>query len=140
MVITETAGKHVAHSYFLLRLGTGLCFAVHGALRFSRESYFEDLLQTATWISDSSATVLILYAYVMPAVELLSGLLLCLGFLKRWAITGLLAIMIVWILSSVFLEYWQNMGAQLLFFFILYWLFFKLGDDQWSFDRFLKHY
>lgn len=139
MIVSERAEGHLPHSYLLLRLGIGLCFAFHGALRFSQEGYFTEILDTYT-ITGYGDMLLLVYAYLMPGIELIAGLLLCFGFLKRLAISGLGVVMIIWILSSVMMDYWQNMAAQLLFFFILYWLYFKIKDDHWSFDTFLKHY
>jgi uncharacterized membrane protein YphA (DoxX/SURF4 family) len=138
MMIAERAQGHLSHSYLLLRLGVGLTFAIHGALRFSQESYFTDLLVMLN-AEAGPDYLMVLYAYIMPGIELIAGFLLCFGFMKRIAITGLATVMIVWILSSILFEYWQNMASQLLFFFILYWLYFKIHDDQWSFDSFLKH-
>ena len=136
MIITERAEGHLPSSYLFLRLGMGLCFAFHGALRFSQEAYFIDLLNSFS--VSYNQVLLYAYAYAMPAIEIISGLLLCFGFLKRTAITGLGIVMIIWIISSVMMDYWSNMASQLLFFFILYWLYFKITDDRWSFDRFLK--
>lgn len=138
MTISERAQSHLSHSYLLLRLGIGLTCAIHGAIRFSQESYFNDLLALLN-TEASSKFLMVIYAYVIPGVELIAGFLLCFGFLKRIAITFLSTVMIVWILSSILLEYWQNMAPQVLFFFILYWLYFKIHDDHWSFDSFLKH-
>ncbi len=138
MIVTERAEGHISHSYLLLRLGIGLCFAIHGALRFSQETYFNDLLASSPsgFYSDS---LLLVYAYLMPGIELIAGILLCFGFMKRLAILSLGGIMLIWILSSILMDYWSNMASQLVFFFILYWLYFKLTDDRWSFDTFLKH-
>lgn len=138
MTVSERVQGHLSHSYLLLRLGIGLSFAIHGAVRFSQESYFSDLL-TAVNTETSPDFLLLFYAYVIPGIEIVAGFLLCFGFLKRIAITVLASVIIVWILSSILLEYWQNMAPQVLFFFILYWLYFKIHDDQWSFDSFLKH-
>lgn len=137
MILSEKSEVQGPPSYLLLRLGIGLCFAIHGATRFSQEAYFNDLLNNGFNASLGDVITLI-YAYILPAVELIAGFLLCFGFLKRLAIIGLAVVMITWLLSSVLMDYWDSMTTQLLFFFILYWLYFKMPDDQWSFDTFLK--
>ena len=138
MMITQRVDGHVPHSYLLLRLGMGLIFAIHGALRFSQETYFNEFIAVLNPQANLDY-LLLLFAYIMPGIELIAGFLLCFGFLKRIAITGLALVMIIWILSSILLGYWQSMAPQVLFFFMLYWLYLKIQDDHWSFDSFLRH-
>lgn len=138
MTTTSKIEAHQSQSYFFLRVGIGLTFAIHGALRFAQESYFTDLILSLSPES-SVEKMMFPFAYLMPAVELLAGFLLCFGYLKRLALAGLSLVMLVWILSSILLDYWQNMAPQLLFFFFLYWLYARINEDRWSFDSFLKY-
>ena len=118
MPVTESSPDHWSRAYLLLRLGIGLIFAIHGARQFSAESYFNDLF--LIWNAEVQSDLLrLFYAYLMPGVEIIAGFLLCFGFLKRVAITVLYTLMTIWIISSILLEYWQNMASQILFFFIL---------------------
>lgn len=130
--------RNYAQAYLLLRVATGLSFAVHGAMRFADRAYFDHKLMDGPQAGEAWLWLVSLFTFVVPAVELLAGLLLAVGFAARLALISLGVLMAFLVCATVALQGWDTLSIQLIFLLAVYWLFRNLHEDQFSFDRFLR--
>ncbi|MDZ7849032.1 MAG: hypothetical protein U5L96_21205 [Owenweeksia sp.] len=138
MAQKQFSEKVKARAYLLLRIGMGLSFALYAAMRFGDIDYSNHLLSVVQ-NEDLRSTLLFIFAFLLPVIQVVAGFLLCLGFRVQWSLWMIGVIILILIGASMVSDYREPVSQLLLFFFILYWLFRHQGEDRLSFDQFLKY-
>jgi thiosulfate dehydrogenase (quinone) large subunit len=122
-------------AYFLLRLTLGFNFFMHGLGRIPH--YSEFISKTVTQFQNTilPSTLVTGFAYSLPVVEGIIGLLLILGlFTRNTLIVGALWIMAL-IFGMTLRQEWNVVGLQMGYSVIFFILLFLLQYNQISLDR-----
>jgi len=109
-------------AFFLARVTIGINFLIHGLVRIPKLSKFAEGLSKGFEETYLPEIMVMPFAYALPFIELLLGVLLTIGFKTRYAtIVGSLLIAVL-IFGSGIKEDWAAVGTQMvyaIFFFLL---------------------
>ena len=100
--------------YFLLRFGVGTSMLGHGLVRIPKLAVFATGMVHHFEKSILPDALVNIFAYVLPFVELIVGLLLVLGILTRVALIAGSLTMIFLIFGSTTIESWEDIPSQLI--------------------------
>lgn len=110
-----------SRTYFLARLPIGMSFLGHGLARIPRLSEFANGMVggfTGTWLPQ---TLVLVFGYILPIVELLLGLALLAGVAMRKSSAFGVILMCVLIFGSSLQASWSSVATQM-----FYGLYFSL--------------
>lgn len=111
--LTQATDAQLAH--LGLRLLIGINILLHGAVRLPKLSAFAHGMSKGfegTWLPPKLALP---FAFAIPVIELILGLMLLLGFQLRIALLGSLALMCMLTAGVGLQENWTTAGAQLVY-------------------------
>lgn len=115
--------QHQQTAYLLARLPIGFSFLGHGIVRFPKLTSFAEGIAGAFAETFLPYGLVLGFAYALPFVELLLGIMLILGVAMRGACMVSVALMCALIFGSCLLENWTEIAIQMfygLYFSILY--------------------
>jgi len=128
-----------ALAYLLLRVTLGIDMFIHGMTRlFGEYAGF-----VANILKEFQDTILpqfslLIFAWSLPPLEALVGILLLIGFCTRFA-TCLGAILIaVLVFGSSLKHDWNTVGIQMAYALIYYFLILNLQHNRFSMDHWIK--
>jgi len=107
--------KKKEYAYLLARLPLGMSFFGHGLIRLTKLDAFSHGMVGQFSKSLLPVTIVLGFAYVLPFLEFIAGLLLLLGWFTRFAIVLAVAIMLTLILGSSLIEQWNAVFTQLVY-------------------------
>ncbi len=123
-------------AYLLLRLAMGLNIFIHGAARLigGYEKFVDETVDqfAKTVLPSWSVTS---FAYVVPVVEMLIGIMLILGLATRYASAAGSLLMIVLILGMGLLQKWEIVGLQMNYVVFYFLLLFFIEWNYFSLDN-----
>lgn len=134
---TRKAGRWTgpALAYVVLRLILGVNMAMHGAVRI-----FGDYSGFAAGLIDTfretvlPGFLLTPFAYGLPAIEFVIGVLLLLGLWTRAALVAGGALIGVLVFGSSLLQNWGTVGTQMIYALTFYVLLFHIGHNRFALD------
>lgn len=123
---------HKKLAYFFARITLGVNFSIHGLVRLPKLQGFAEGI-----MKDFEGTMLpefmvIPFAYAIPIVELILGIMLLLGLYTNKALTASAILMIVLIAGSAFKEDWGAVSTQMLYALFIFFLIFFQDKNSWS--------
>ncbi|MGJ8657132.1 MAG: DoxX family protein [Akkermansiaceae bacterium] len=102
-------------AYTLARIGMGVNFAVHGLVRLPKLEGFANYM-TGNFEKTILPSALVKpYAYGLPIIELILGILMILGLFTRKAFIASALVMISLIFGTCMLENWATAGSQMVY-------------------------
>ena len=123
-------------AYALLRLTMGIDMLLHGATRIGAgvESFagpvvkeFQNTFLAPAWVHA--------YAFTLPFVEALVGLLLILGLFTRPTLVLASLLMTSLLFGTALRSEWNTVGLQLLYSLIYFVLLTRISDNAYALDR-----
>ena len=122
-------------AYTMLRLFMGLLMFMHGAIRlgpkYEKFITWAQNLYIETWIPAWMVTI---EAMVIPAVEIIVGILLLLGFQTRLALIGAFALMSTLLFGMIVLEDWAIVSRHIIYALTFYILLHNIEYNHYSMD------
>lgn len=107
--------QHQQTAYLLARLPIGFSFLGHGIVRFPKLTQFAEGIAGAFAETFLPYGLVLGFAYALPFVELLLGILLILGIaMRRAAIIGVTLICML-TFGSCLLENWTNIAIEMFY-------------------------
>lgn len=137
MIKTNNLRHSISWASLFLRIFTGIVMALHAVtiLRQAISMHYEIVLPSppeAVWWS-------VLHWLVMPMVQLLAAMMLCLGWARR-LVLPVLSVTLLYLLFWNVLEDFQWPPLSLFALaFLIYWIWRHLPEDRISFDRLFKY-
>jgi thiosulfate dehydrogenase [quinone] large subunit len=127
--------QDVILAYTLLRIALGINFFVHGLVRIGDIPGFAQS-QVSLYADIPSPDLLIrIFAYLIPPVELIVGLLVTIGLLTRQALIVGFALMVPLIFGTCLLQNWTTAGLQLVYCLVYFILLAGCSLNTISVDR-----
>lgn len=125
-------------AYLMARLPIALSLFGHGLTRLPKLDRFSLGL-----VTEFNRTILPLwllqpFSYALPFLELLTGLLLILGWFTRFALFLGSVLMLVLILGSTLIEEWQNVAIQMFYGVYFAGLLVFIDHNKFSLDARMK--
>jgi thiosulfate dehydrogenase [quinone] large subunit len=111
-------------SFFFLRLPIALSMLGHGLVRLPKLQEFSEGMVGSMEKSILPSALVLAWAYLLPILEALLGILLVVGYKAKYTIYASLVVMSILIIGSSSIEAWGAVQAQLihaLYFFALLW-------------------
>lgn len=127
--------KNPGRTYLLARLPIAVSMLGHGLDRIPKLQTFSNHIAGQFSNSLLPEILVVPFSYVLPFLELLTGVLLILGLFTRYACVLGVLIMLTLILGSCLIEQWDNVFSQIIYgayFALLYYFAFY---NRYSFDR-----
>jgi thiosulfate dehydrogenase [quinone] large subunit len=107
--------KKESIAYLLARLPIGMSFFGHGLERLPKLDAFSHGMAASFSKSILPETVVLPFGYILPVLELLTGILLLLGLFTRFATVLGVALMLALIFGSCMVEQWDNVFTQIIY-------------------------
>ncbi|TDX00822.1 DoxX family membrane protein [Dinghuibacter silviterrae] len=107
--------KRYTWAYLMARLPIAMSFLGHGLVRMPKLEQFSLGLTIEFNRTFFPLWLLQPFSYVLPFLELLTGILLLLGLFTRFALFLGGALMLILIFGSTMIEEWQNVAIQLFY-------------------------
>jgi thiosulfate dehydrogenase [quinone] large subunit len=107
--------KKESITYLLARLPIGMSFFGHGLERLPKLYAFSHGMAASFSKSILPETVVLPFGYILPVLELLTGILLLLGLFTRFATVLGVALMLALIFGSCMVEQWDNVFTQIIY-------------------------
>ncbi|MFT3739277.1 MAG: DoxX family membrane protein [Breznakibacter sp.] len=127
--------KEFNATFFFMRLPVALSLLGHGLVRLPKLAAFSEWMVGTMGHSVLPAGLVQVWAYVLPLVETLLGLLLLLGVKPKCSIYAALSLMGILILGSSSIENWSAIEAQLIHAFYLSGLLWFVEKNGQSGDK-----
>ncbi|MDD4515302.1 MauE/DoxX family redox-associated membrane protein [Massilibacteroides sp.] len=111
-------------TFFFIRLPVALSLLGHGLVRLPKLRMFSEWMVEAMEKSFLPSTLVTVWSYALPFIELILGVLLLIGYKAKYSIYAGLALMGVLIFGSTSVEDWGAIEAQLIhsvYLFALLW-------------------
>jgi thiosulfate dehydrogenase [quinone] large subunit len=132
---TEAAWTGPELAYVVLRLILGVNLAMHGLVRLFGDyaGFAEGIIDT---FRDTVLPGLLLapFAYGLPVIELLLGVLLLLGLWTRTTLVAGGALIGVLVFGSSLLQNWGTVGTQMIYALTFYVLLFHVRHNRFALD------
>ena len=97
-----------------MRLPLAISLLGHGLVRLPKLQAFSEWMQTTMEKSFLPTSLVGIWGYLLPFVELMLGLQLIIGYQTKNCLYACLTLMSVLILGSASIENWTAIGAQLI--------------------------
>lgn len=107
--------KRYTWAYLMARLPLGMSLFGHGLVRLPKLDQFSLGLTTEFNRTFLPLWLLQPFSYVLPFLELLTGILLLLGLFTRFALFLGGLVMVLLIFGSTLIEEWNNVAVQLFY-------------------------
>ena len=130
--------RHYRWAYLLARLPIAMSMLGHGFIRLTKLNQFSAGMVTHFSHSFLPDWIVQPFSYILPFAELLTGILLLLGWLTKFGLFLGVALMLVLIFGSSMSEEWQNVAIQLFYSLYLAGLFACIGYNKYSVDGYLS--
>lgn len=127
--------KNQQIAYFLARVTLGVNFLIHGLVRLPKLKEFANGVINGFKGTMLPEILVLPFAYAIPIVELILGIMLLLGFLTRKALIASAILMIFLIAGSALKEDWGVVGTQMVYALYIFFLMFYFDYDKWSLSR-----
>jgi thiosulfate dehydrogenase (quinone) large subunit len=101
-------------AFLLLRLGIGTSSFGHGLVRIPKLDRFSQGMVAEFQHSMLPEPLVTAFAYALPFVELIIGILLLLGLFTRQTLVAGAIVMILLIFGTTAIEQWNNLNSQLI--------------------------
>ncbi len=125
--------RHLA--YFILRLGTGINFLIHGLVRMPKLKQFASGMAENFSSTPLPGSLVKAFAYGLPFAEASVGLLLVLGLFTRWAAFGSGLIICALLFGTTLQENWGTAGSQMGYLLVIYFLIAHREYNWLSIDK-----
>jgi thiosulfate dehydrogenase [quinone] large subunit len=102
-------------SYFLAKSPLGMSMLGHGLIRITRIQSFSNEMVDQFKKSLLPQSLVLSFSYILPFFEFIIGLFLLTGLFTRYVCIAGVAIIIILIFGSSFLEQWNNIFIQLVY-------------------------
>jgi len=130
--------KSIELAYLILRLSIGINMFLHGVMRIPKIDAFSAGIVERFSDTILSETIVSGFAYSLPYVELIIGLLLIIGlFTSQTLLAGALLIAVL-IFGSALQEKWGLISSQMLYSILFFMLSFLIEYNKYSIDRIRK--
>ncbi|WP_026914751.1 DoxX family membrane protein [Christiangramia portivictoriae] len=123
---------HKKLAYYLARITLGVNFGIHGLVRLPKLEGFAQGILKGFEGSMLPEFLVIPFAYAIPIVELILGIMLLLGLYTQKALTASALLMIVLIAGSAFKEDWGAVSTQMVYALYIFFLIYFQENDKWS--------
>ena len=107
--------KKESITYLLARLPIGMSFFGHGLERLPKLDAFSHGMAASFSKSILPEALVLPFGYILPVLELLTGIMLLLGLFTRFATILGVAIMLALIFGSCMIEQWNNVFTQIIY-------------------------
>ena len=123
---------HKKLAYFFARITLGVNFSIHGLVRLPKLQGFAEGIMKGFEGTMLPEFMVIPFAYAIPIVELILGIMLLLGLYTNKALATSAILMIVLIAGSAFKEDWGAVSTQMLYALYIFFLIFFQENNSWS--------
>jgi thiosulfate dehydrogenase [quinone] large subunit len=131
--------KNPGRTYLLARLPIGMSMFGHGLDRIPKLQAFSGHMFGQFSKSMIPASLVSIFANVLPFLEFLTGILLLLGLFTRFACVLGVMIMLALIFGSSLIEQWENVFSQIIYGAYFALLYYFAVYNRYSIDgRFIK--
>jgi thiosulfate dehydrogenase (quinone) large subunit len=127
--------NNAQYTYLLARLPIGMSFFGHGLERIPKLPEFVDHMAKPFEKSMLPMSLVTPFGYVLPFLELLTGILLLLGLFTRFAAVLGILIMLALIFGSSMIEQWNNVFTQIIYGAYLALLFYFADYNILAIDK-----
>jgi thiosulfate dehydrogenase (quinone) large subunit len=124
----------LALAHALARLGMGVAFLGHGLARIGDIQGFSDSLIKTFAQSPLPEPLVVGFAHIIPALELVFGIVLILGWYLRPALIAILLYMCVLELGATLIQNWTVASEQLIYIAFLATLLATANWNRFSMD------
>src|ERR1700744_2859405 len=131
--------KKAQYTYLLARLPIGMSFFGHGLERIPKLSGFVEHMAQPFEKSILPMSLVTPFGYVLPFLELLTGILLLLGLFTRFATVLGVLIMLALIFGSSMIEQWNNVFTQIIYGAYLALLFYFADYNILAIDKLINN-
>jgi thiosulfate dehydrogenase [quinone] large subunit len=107
--------KKESITYLLARLPIGMSFFGHGLERLPKLDAFSHGMAASFSKSILPEALVLPFGYILPVLELVTGILLLLGLFTRFATVLGVALMLALIFGSCMVEQWNNVFTQIIY-------------------------
>jgi thiosulfate dehydrogenase [quinone] large subunit len=107
--------KKESIAYLLARLPIGMSFFGHGLERLPKLDAFSHGMAASFGKSILPEALVLPFGYILPVLELLTGILLLLGLFTRFSTILGVALMLALIFGSCMVEQWDNVFTQIIY-------------------------
>lgn len=125
-------------AFFLARITIGINFLMHGIVRLPKLSAFATGLTQGFSETYLPEFLILPFAYVLPFIELILGILLLAGLKTRFALAASSVLIAILIFGSAFKEDWAGVGTQMIYAIFFFLLISKLEHNAWAVDSKVK--
>lgn len=132
--------KTAQYTYLLARLPIGMSFFGHGLERIPKLAEFAGHMAKPFEKSIMPMSLVTPFGYVLPFLELLTGILLLLGLFTRFATVLGTLIILALIFGSCMIEQWNNVFSQIVYGAYLALLFYFADYNILAIDRLIHKY
>lgn len=122
-------------AYFFARITLGVNFLIHGLVRLPKLQEFAQGVVKGFEGTILPDFMVIPFAYAIPIMEFVLGIMLLLGLFTRKALAASAILMIVLIAGSAFKEDWGAVSTQMLYALYVFFLLFFLKYEIWALSR-----
>lgn len=130
--------KNAQYTYLLARLPMGMTFFGHGLERMPKLSAFAEHMAQPFQKSILPMALVTPFGYVLPFLELLTGILLLIGLFTRFSIVLGVLIMLALIFGSCMIEQWNNVFSQIVYAGYLAVLFYFTNYNIYAVDKLIN--
>ena len=102
------------YSYLILRLSIGISMFGHGFVRIFKLNAFSTWMTGQFEKSILPQAIVIPFSYILPFLELITGILLILGLFTKQALLLGSIVMLMLIFGSTMIENWDVLPSQLI--------------------------
>ena len=123
---------HKKLAYFFARITLGVNFSIHGLVRMPKLKRFAEGIMKGFEGTMLPEFIVIPFAYAIPILELILGLMLLVGIYTNRALAASAILMVVLIAGSAFKEDWGAVSTQMLYALFIFFLIFFQENNSWS--------
>ena len=121
-------------AYLMARLPIAMSMFGHGLIRLPKLENFSIGMVTEFGKTFLPDWIVQPFSYALPFAELLTGILLLLGWFTRFGLFLGAAVMLILIFGSSVIEEWQNVAIQMFYGIYFAGLFLFIGHNGYSVD------
>ncbi|MBO0591691.1 DoxX family protein [Cellulophaga sp. E16_2] len=126
--------KEYSLAYFLTRIAVGVSMFGHGLVRLPKLEGFKNHIVQSFEKSMIPEVLVTPFAYTLPILEFVVGVLLIIGLFTRQALVLGAILMIMLVFGSAMIENWGIIDSQLIHTLIFISLLCTIDYNYWSLD------